>query len=157
MTAAALHLIVVHLPVVACPLTLLLLLVAHQQRSDLLFKLGYSSIIGCAVAAAVAYYSGPEAYEQLEEILVTHKSWVEQHAVIARAAFVVLIINAVLAIQALLQFAQDEPPARWLRWLIAIFLLAVCYLLAWSAHLGGEIRHTEIRQLEWLIFPRLDG
>jgi len=31
-----------------------------------------------------------------------------------------------------------------------------CYFSAWSAHLGGAIRHQEIRQPEWILLPHLD-
>ncbi|MEM9596618.1 MAG: DUF2231 domain-containing protein [Acidobacteriota bacterium] len=153
MTAAHIHLMVVHLPVVGCPLVLALLVLGHLLREDLLLRVGYGLLVMCAAFGAMAYYSGPSAYELLEARLAPEKAWVEHHAVLARVAFVGLVLLGVVAAQALLQFFQEEPPARALRLGILVGTAVLCYLLAWSAHAGGQIGHPEIREgLTWL-FP----
>lgn len=145
MSAAHLHLLVVHLPVVGCLSALVLLAIGEWRRSELVFQIACGFLLGCTVSAAAAYYSGPEAYEQLETVLAAEKTLIEDHAVLGRAAFVGMVIVGVVALQALLQFLQDEKPARWLRWLLLALTLAMCALFAWTAHLGGLIRHVELR------------
>lgn len=156
MTAAYIHLVVVHLPVVGSLFVAAWLALGHFLNNDLLLKISYGTLVVLALFGIAAYYSGPSAYEQLEAELASSKPWVEQHAVIGRAAFMLLIVTAVLAFQALLQFLQEEPPANWLRRTILGMTLALVYLLAWSAHLGGEIRHTEIRDA-FSPFPSLES
>jgi hypothetical protein len=156
MTAAYIHLVVVHLPVVGSLFVAAWLALGHFLKSDLLLKIGYGTLVVLALFGIAAYYSGPSAYEQLEAELAASKPWVEQHAVIGRAAFMLLIVTAALAVQALLQFLQEEPPATWLRRTILGLVLVLVYLLAWSAHLGGEIRHPEIRD-GFSPFPSLDS
>jgi uncharacterized membrane protein len=155
MSAVHIHLRAVHRPVVLCPLVALLLAIGLWKKSDGLQKQGYAILIACAAAGTVAFYSGPSAFELLQEQLQEERALVEDHAAIARAAFIATLVAAALAIQALLQFAQEEPPVRWLRVAILVLVLAVCYLMAWSAHLGGQIRHPEIRESTFAIFPRL--
>ena len=145
----------VHLPVVLTPLVLLLLAIGQWKKRDGLLQLGYAILIACAAAGAVAFYSGPSAFEMLQEKLTLERDLVEDHAAIARAAFIVTLVAGALAIQALLQFAQEEPPARWLRHLILAGALVACYLMAWSAHLGGQIRHPEVRGGEIFLFPEI--
>lgn len=157
MSAVHIHLLSVHLPVVGVLFALGLLCLGHVLRRDILVRVGYGAILLSAAVAAVAYYSGPTAHEQLREVLVGEETWVEQHAVASRAFFVALVITAVLALQGQLQFAQQEPPPRWLRALILGFLALCCYLAVWSAHLGGAIRHEEIREPEWLLLPHLES
>lgn len=159
MTAAELHLMVVHLPVVGCLFVAVLLVLGHVLGSDLLLKVGYGFSIALALLGVAAFYSGPSAYEQLQTELLAQKPWVEQHALVARAAFIGLVVCGALAVQAHLQFLQEEPPARWLRFTILVLVLAMSYLLAWSAHLGGAIRHHEVRaeEGEWTPFPRLES
>ena len=154
-SASQIHLLVVHLPVVGCPFVLALLLLGHRLKSDLLMRVGYGFLTAVAAFGVVAYYSGPPAFEGLESELAAERPWVEQHALVARAAFVVLVVAGVLAVQAWLQFLQEEPPGRWLRRSILILVLVVTYLLAWSAHLGGQIRHPEIRHPGLPLFPHL--
>ena len=159
MTAAHIHLMVVHLPVVGSLFVAVLLGLGHLWKNDLLSKVGYGFLVGLVPFVLAAYYSGPSAYDQLESELVASKFWVEQHAVIGRAAFILMIVVTVLAVQALLQFAQEEPPASWLRFTILGGVALLIYLMAWSAHLGGQIRHPEIRPTGdgWTPFPPLEA
>src|SRR5262245_31373474 len=135
MTAAHLHLMVVHLPVVGCPLVFLILLLGQKRQDESFLRLGYLLLAFCAVAAGVAFYSGPSAFEGLQAELAAERDLVESHAVLGRAAFIAVLAAGVLAIQAWLQLQQEEKPARWLRLAILWGTLACCYLLAWSAHL----------------------
>ncbi len=155
MSAAHLHLTVVHLPVVGVPIALAMLAVGHLRGHEILLRFAYCLLVVCGVLSIAAFYSGPPTYELLESELQAEKERVEQHAVIGRAAFIAGILVAVIAIQALLQFLQGEPPARWLRLTIFLGALVLSYLLVWSAHLGGGIRHPEVRQPELWLFPEL--
>ena len=155
MSAVHLHLLIVHLPVVACPLALVLLAVGHARDRPSLARAGHVTIMIAAAAGIVAYYSGPSAYEQLADRLVADKAWVEQHAVIARLAFVGLVVLGVVTIQVLLQEAQGDTPSPWMRRGLVVGTAILCWVLAWTAHLGGQIRHVEIRTPEWAIFPHV--
>lgn len=161
MSAVQLHLAVVHLPVVLCPLAAALLIYAmlQKKRGDAFLKLGWILLLVSAAGSLTAYYSGPSAFEQLNEQMTgsvgTIKDLVEDHAVLGRTAFVGMVLVGVLAIQGLLQFAQGEQPARWLRVTILMGALVLSYVLIWSAHLGGQVGHPEIRGPS-VLFPRLD-
>lgn len=145
---------VVHLPVVLCPVAAFLMLWALRYSQPL--SLAYGFLVVTAATAIVAYYSGPSAFEELQ--LSAEKPWVEEHAVIGRAAFVLLILLAVLAIQGLLAHWQEEPSNRYLVTMILLGTLGACYLLAWTAHLGGQIRRPEIRSSPaGVVFPSLDS
>lgn len=155
MNAPHIHLLAVHLPVVLCPLVVALLALGWLRKSDGLEKTGYAILIFAAAAGTIAFYSGPSAFEMLQEKLSDERQLVEDHAAIARAAFIVALLAGAVAIQALLQFAQEEPPVRWLRAAILAAAIAACYLMAWSAHLGGQIRHPEVRGSGFSPFPPL--
>jgi len=155
MNAAQVHLVVVHLPVVGCPVALILLILAQVRKDDFLFKLACGFLLACTGFSAIAYYSGPPAYELLQAKFNVEKDYVEGHAVLARAAFFSMIVLGVAVLNALLQFLQGEQPARWLKWGLLIATVGVCYLFAWSAHQGGLIRHPEIREPGIVIFPEI--
>lgn len=167
MSALQLHLAVVHLPVVLCPLAAVLLLVAmaRKEAGDPLLRLGWILLLVAALGSVTAYSSGPSAFEQLNEQIpgkagmsgeaALVQALVEDHAVVGRTAFVGMVLVGVLALQGLLQFLQGESPARWLRVTILVLALVLSYVLVWSAHLGGQVGHPEIRGPS-ILFPRLD-
>lgn len=142
MSAAQLHLGLVHFPVVGSFFSLILLALALRQRSDLLFRVGCGFTVFCALAAAASYFTGGEAFEALRAEL--NSDVVEQHALIARGAFLLYTLGGVLALVALLQELQGESVGRGMRWLLPAINGAVFGLLLWVAHLGGLIRHPEL-------------
>ena len=160
MTALQLHLAVVHVPVVLCPLAAALLVYAliKKDAGEPFLKLGWILLLVAAVGSLTAYYSGPSAFEQLNEKVTNNAAGIqdllEDHAVLGRTAFVGMILVGALALQGLLQFLQGESPARWLRVTILMLALALSYVLVWSAHLGGQLGHPEIRGPS-VLFPRL--
>lgn len=155
MTAVHLHLLVVHLPVVGSLCTAVLLALGLWFTDHRLIRISCAALVLCALFGIAAYYSGPSSYEILEAELVADKEFVEQHALIARAAFTGLILAGAIAVQISLQYLQGETSPRWLLFVLLAITLLLCYVLAWTAHLGGTLRHPEIRQPTLSIFPSL--
>ncbi|MCA9114475.1 MAG: hypothetical protein KDA79_05275 [Planctomycetaceae bacterium] len=145
MNAAHLHLISVHVPVVGTWIALALVGSAALWRSEILFRAGLGVFLACGLFAGVAYWSGPPAWEQIEQQREISRSLVEDHAVIARAAFLATIVQAVLAGQILFRLLQEEPVGSILRVVFAVGLVIIGSLLVWSAALGGRISHPEVR------------
>ena len=154
MNAPYLHLVTVHLPVVGLMAALVILIASQFRKDEFLNKLGYSFVLFCAVTACIAYFTGGATYESLESRLTEARPIIEDHAIIGRAAFVGMILLGVAVLSAFFQYWQEEKPAAWHRWAILIATVALCYILAWTAHLGGQVRHDEIRGVP-SVFPAL--
>jgi hypothetical protein len=142
MSAVQLHLGLVHFPVVGAFFSLALFALALIYRSDLLFRVGCGFTVFCALAAAASYFSGGEAFELME--LELDSDVVEEHALVARGAFLLYTLGGVGALVALLQELQEEPTGPLLRWALLLVNAVVFGVLLWAAHLGGLIRHPEI-------------
>ena len=78
---------------------------------------------------------------------------VESHAMIGRAGFIAAVLTGAVALVGLLQELQGEAAHRFLRWGLAFAMGTVVWLMAWAAHLGGRIRHPEVRGGELFFFP----
>ena len=155
MTAAHLHLVTVHLPVVLCPLALTLFVCARLRHDTPAARIARWMLVAAAAVGVPAYFSGPPAFESMEAELAAVRELVELHAVLGRAAFFGLVLLALAALQAALREMQEEPVPRWLHATVVVGTLLLSYVLAWTAHLGGVIRRPEIGEaLSW-IFPRL--
>ena len=148
MNAANLHLAIVHLPLSALLGAVVLLLCARAWGEERAFRLALLAIVAGALAAAMAYYTGPSAHQILIDAGFNTgdtQNVVETHALWGRVSFVVLGLCGALAFQAWLQHYQGERPAAWQRWTLLIAGAAMLGVLAWTSHLGGQVRHTEIR------------
>lgn len=155
MSAVQLHLLVVHLPVLACPAALVFIALARLTRNETFFQTGAAFLVFGALSAAAAYFSGPAAYESLALPAGTERDLAEAHGALAKGAFMGLVLVGLAALLALLQYPQGERPAPWLRWVLLAAALLLTWLLAWTAHQGGLIRHPELRDLSLPLFPRL--
>jgi hypothetical protein len=147
MNAAHLHLVAAHLPVVGTVAALAALLYGEWRRSAATIQLGWLFLLGCAASATVAYFSGPPAHELLEDRFpgAAPQALVEEHAVVGRGALVAQVVVALLAFRGLVTYAREEQPPALLRAAIVVAALGLVTAFGWTAHLGGRIRHEEIR------------
>ena len=147
MNAAWLHLVCAHLVVVLVPVAALLALVAQLAHSRLMSNTAAAFLVFAAVISMVAYFSGPPALEVIDPQGGLFAEQAESHAVAGRIAFSVVVLAGALALVALLQDLQGEAPGPLLLWVVVLAAWAAGATLLWAAHLGGVIRHPEIRIL----------
>ncbi len=155
MNAAQLHLMTAHLPVLGVPFSLALLLSGLLWRSETLWRAGCWAVLLSAAFAAFPYFSGPSAYELVAKTFNVESEPVETHAVVARATSLGLVLLAALTMSSLLRDWQGDPPGKPLKITIVVGALLAAYALAWSAHLGGTIRHPELDRPPLRVFPSL--
>ncbi|MCA9002943.1 MAG: hypothetical protein KDB61_13545, partial [Planctomycetes bacterium] len=125
-----------------------LALVERKLPSEALFRVAAACGVLAALGAAAAYFSGPHADEALRALALDDpaaRGLVEAHALWGRVLFILTGILGALSLLGLLQYLQEEIPPRWLRLTLALGYAALVPLLAWASHLGGLVRHTEIR------------
>lgn len=144
MSAAHLHLLLNHIPVIGTVIALFLLGYAALRRDEGLVRvcLGLFAVLG--VAAVAAFLTGEPAEEAVEGLAGVSEAVVERHEEAALLATVALGGLGLLAAAALAWFRRRPLPA----WTSAVFLvlaLVPAVAMAWTANLGGEIRHPEIR------------
>ncbi len=147
MNAAGFHLAIVHAPLMAAAGGFTLLLCARLWHDERPFRLGLLVLVAGALAAAGAYYSGPSAHQVLVDGRFTTPDTlglVENHALWGRVSFVAMGLLGALALQSYLQHYQGEATAAWQRWTVLAGSLVMILMMAWTAHLGGWVRHPEI-------------
>lgn len=143
MDAAHLHLVLNHVPVLGTIFGLLLLLFGLMRREVVLVKTSLVVFVVSGVAAGAAYLTGEPAEEFVEHLAGVSAAAVESHE---NAGFYALISAGVLGLFALggLFFFNKRLP-RPFAVTVVILALAVGGMMAWTANLGGQIRHSEIR------------
>ncbi len=140
-----LHLILNHLPVFGTLFGLFMLLLAQWRKSDALRHVSLEIFVLTAVLTLPAYLTGEPTEEVLKTIPEISKSFIESHQDAALISALVIGLLGVIALFGLWRSRREQELPRWV--LLSVLLLALVGsgLMGWTAHLGGEIRHTEIR------------
>ena len=94
--------------------------------------------------AIPAFLTGEPAEEIAEGLPGVAHPIIEQHENVAKAALVVTLV-AGLAALAGLWLSRGKAVAGWCSSSALVLALVAAGLMAWTANLGGKVRHTEIR------------
>jgi uncharacterized membrane protein len=146
MNIVHLHLLLNHLPVVGTVFGILILGAAWVWRSAALARAGLATFVLLAIVGAIVFLTGEPAEELVEGLPGVAESAIEIHEEVALAATVALGLYGLLALGALIRYRTAGRAIP--RTLIATaFLLALvpAGAMGYTANLGGQIRHTEIR------------
>jgi uncharacterized membrane protein len=145
-SSAQIHLALNHLPVVAALLATAALVLGAVFRRASLRNAGCVLLVVASLAALPAYLSGEGAEEIVEQRPGVAESLIERHEDAAAQALAVTLAAGAVAAAALLAVRlRREQAVRVLYALTVVGALASTAAMGRAAHLGGQIRHDEIR------------
>jgi putative copper export protein len=145
MNGAQLHLMLNHLSVMGALFSLLLLGWSLIRRSAEVQKLALAVALLAGLSSVPAYLTGEPAEEVIEHTAGVDEAYIEEHESMGKFA---LWCGVALGVAAAAALAAGVKNPRWLSAGTAITLLAsvlVFGVMGYTAHLGGQIRHPEIR------------
>ena len=146
MNQAHIHLLVNHLPIVGSLFAAVLLGIGVLQKNIILTKAGLVAVLAAGVLCLPAQLSGGGAADVVRNMPRVSRALVHNHAEAAELGFWVLEGATTLALLSLLMLKNNSPRAHLLSLLTLVAALASFGLLARAGNLGGQIRHTEIRE-----------
>lgn len=146
MSGVHLHLILNHAPVIGLIGALLLLLwgMARKSREVTFAALGVMVIV--ALVTIPVYLSGEPAEEAAEHLPGVTEDLIHEHEESAEFALIVTEVAGAIALIALI-FSVRKPgvPRSALTVPVLLVALVAAGVIVRTAYLGGQIRHTEIR------------
>jgi uncharacterized membrane protein len=145
MNSAHLHLLVNHLPIFGSLFGMLLLAYALLGRRQEFIRISFVIFGLSAVSALAAYVTGEPAEELLEHAVGVTGGLVEQHKEAALLSLVLIVILGLSCCVWLFVYRSRALPSSVTLFAL-VLALAVAGSMAWTAHLGGQIRHSELRQ-----------
>jgi hypothetical protein len=145
MNPAHLHLMLNHLPVVGVPLVGALLGWALIRGSREIHRVALGGAVILAALTYPVFLTGEPAEDSVEKAGWFQDRAVEEHEERAEAALVAVLITGGLALFGLWQSRGGRKTSAALGGLTLAGLAVSAGLLAWTALLGGPIRHDEIR------------
>ncbi|MFN8602042.1 MAG: hypothetical protein U0842_16355 [Candidatus Binatia bacterium] len=146
MNAAQLHLALTHLPVVTALLAAATLAIGAVARNAATRRFGLALLIVAGLTAIPTQMSGEGAEEVVEDRPGVSEAMIERHEDAAGVALALTVLGGALAAGTLVAGRLGRQRAAQGLFALALAMsLADTAALAWVAHLGGEIRHDEIR------------
>ena len=144
MNSVQMHLALTHVPVILSFVGLVMLAVALLMKNVTLTKTSYIILLLAGVAAIPVFLTGEGTEEAVERLPGISEAVIEKHEDVAKLAMISIAAAGFVSMIALLVY-KWAVAARMARILVLLLAVTSGGLMAQTAHLGGQIRHTEIR------------
>ena len=144
MSSAHLHILLNHFPVIGTALAAFVLFYGFFKRSDEIKKLSLILLVLTCIATIPVYLTGDKAAGNVVSIEGVNEDYIDPHEDFAFKAFIASDIVGVLAIITLFIYRKPKHLTMGVAVLFLALMLALNGMMAWTAHLGGLINHTEI-------------
>jgi uncharacterized membrane protein len=144
MNVVQIHLMMNHVPVVAPMIAAVLLAAGFLARSQHVMRAGLAALVVGALAAIPVFFTGEPVEDVAKKLPGVTESRIETHEDSAKASVVFLGVMGIGGLAALWGFRRRAVPAAVGSVLLVLSLVAAGQV-AWTAHLGGMIRHSELQ------------
>ena len=144
MSIVHIHLLLNHVPVLGVVFVTLLLLFALVRHSGEIAKLSLALLALVGALSIAVFFTGEPAQEAVEHLPGPSERLIDRHEDAALLATIVTGCVGALALGALAAYRRRALP-RWLTLFALFAALGATGLMGYTANLGGQIRHTEIR------------
>ncbi len=145
MSAPHLHLILNHIPILGTVFGFLILLIGLFKRSRDIKNTGLLLFVLAALVAIPVIMSGEESIEIVRELPGVTHDHIHQHEEVAEVSFIAMEVLGGLALLAMLLSLRAKGTPHWMIMLCFALSMPVIGSMAYTADLGGQIRHIEIR------------
>jgi uncharacterized membrane protein YuzA (DUF378 family) len=144
MNSVQMHLALTHVPVILSLVGLVMLIVALLAKNPTLTKTSYIIILIAGVTALPVFFSGEGTEEAVEHVPGVSEDIIERHEEVAKLAMIAIAAAGLMSLLALFSY-KWVVVTRFAKVLVLLLTIASGGLMAQTAHLGGQIRHSEIR------------
>ena len=143
---AQIHLAINHMPVVGMVLAFLVLVTGLLIKNSTVRRTGLMLLVFVAITSVPAYLSGEPAEEMVEDKPGVTEVLIHEHEEAAELAFVLCMITGGAALLSLVLGRMKRENLEMKAAYLSALLSGVTFItLANVAHLGGLIRHDELR------------
>ena len=145
MSGVHFHIVFTHAVVATTILGVLVLAWSLLRKNHDIRTLGLTMILAAGLLAIPVYLTGESAEEVVEEVSNVQHSVIHEHEESAELTFIGLEILAAAALVALLITARRKATGQGIAIGVLVLGIIASVLVARTANLGGQIRHSEIR------------
>jgi uncharacterized membrane protein len=144
MSLTHLHLLLNHFPVIGALIGIALLALALARKSSELSKVSLGLFAALGIVTLIVFFTGEPAEERIKKLPDFSESITEKHEEFALLATIVFSAMGAMAIAVLALFKGKQLP-RSLTLIAFVLSIVGGGMMGYTAMLGGQVRHTEIR------------
>jgi hypothetical protein len=144
LTGVHIHLLANHAPVFGSLFALGLFVASYFYAPDVLRRTAFAFLIVTAGGAVIAYVTGDPARHAIRGFPGVVRAMMDEHEEMGESSFIVASIVGLLALVALLRWRTRAIP-RAATLVLLVGNVVVAGMMAYTALLGGRIRHSEVR------------
>jgi uncharacterized membrane protein len=144
MNASQIHLALTHVPVVLSFIGLVILCIGMLKKNETITKTSFYLLLAAGIFTVPVYLTGEGTEEAIENLPGVSESIISKHEDVAYLTLIVISLTALMALSGIL-FYSRRIIGKMARISVFILSLISAGAMAQTAHLGGSIRHTEIR------------
>lgn len=144
MNATQLHLALTHVPVVLSIIGLVILIISFFRKNDVLTKTALWILLAAGLFTLPVYFTGEGTEEAVERLPGVSEAIIEKHEDFAKITLALVSVSGLLALVGLAAYAVGKFVAV-IKLLTLLLAFVSAGAMAQTAHLGGQIRHSEIR------------
>ncbi|MFA5073987.1 MAG: hypothetical protein WC539_08860 [Nitrospirota bacterium] len=142
---AHIHLIINHVPAIGTMGAFLLLCYALVKKSEDVKVVSLWAFLLVALITIPVYLTGNAAADVVKNLPGVTEAYIGRHEEVAFFALFLAEIAGIVALAGLILFRRLRTIPNWIIVLVLILSLMSAVVIGFTANLGGEIRHTEIR------------
>ena len=139
------HLYLNHLVIIGSVILFLITLYAvlRKRNSQVKMLLWYFLLV--ALITLPVYFTGSPAEDTVMKLPGMTEDIIERHEQTALISLIIIEVLGVFALIGIILYRRKESVPAFFKIVLVIIALVNVFLIGWTANLGGEIRHTEIR------------
>ena len=144
MNASQIHLALNHVPLFFSIAGGLILLYGFIRKQDQIKSLSLYFMIIAAIFIIPVYLTGEGTEENVEKLSGVSEGLIESHEEMATIGLIIILITGIIALVTLI-IKKKASLSRPFLMLCVVLAFASFAVMVQTAHLGGQIRHSEIR------------
>jgi len=154
---AHVHLMINHFPVVGVLGGILLLGYALVRKSEEIKMVSLGVFVLIALITIPVFLTGERAEEEVKHIPGVTEAYIGRHEELAELSLVLMEMLGVLALADLILLKLKGNIPMFAIILVLVLSLITAAVVGFTANLGGQIRHTEIRDVAAPAVPSPPG
>ena len=145
MNWAHVHLIINHVPIIGVLGTILLLVYSLVRKSEEVKMVSFGLFVLIALMTLAVFFTGEAAQDTVKKLPSVTEAYIGRHEEMAEIALVVMEALGIAALVGLLLLRRSGAIPKWIVTVVLVLSLITAAIVGFTANLGGQIRHTEIR------------
>ena len=146
MNWAHVHLIINHFPVIGVLGAILLLVYSLIWKSEEVKMVSFGVFVLIALITLPVYFTGEAAAKVVKDLPGVTEAFVGRHEEMAELALVLMEVLGLMSLVGLFLLRRTGSIPKWAVIMVLVTSLITAAVVGFTANLGGQIRHTEIRE-----------